>query len=392
MYKKIALILAAGKGERFGSTTAKQYQPLLGRRTIDWSIDLFQSKFGTQNVYAVASPDNETILPITKITGGITRQQSVLAGLTFLKECAEVRDDDLVFIHDAARPCVTAELIERLAAKAQNHGSAIPLLPVVDTLRRIDDSGASSIQPRENLHAAQTPQVFRFIDIHTQHLKHVSSKVTDDAALFEIDGKKLHFCPGDADNIKITHPSDLPRAEAILSQRLGDIRTGKGFDVHRLIPATENRPLMLGGIAIPHHMTLDGHSDADVVLHAVTDAVLGALCAGDIGVHFPPSDMRWKNAQSHLFLRHAVQMVQRQQGVISHVDVTLLCEAPKISPHRDAMRQKIADIMSLNINRVSVKATTTEKLGFTGRGEGIAAEAVVTVRLPFSSNTGMIAA
>ena len=375
------LIMAAGTGARFGGNTPKQYAPLLGRRVINWSIDLFQAHPKIGAIYVVTSSEDTTEFPHPTLTGGATRQESVRKALAQI-----TKTPDIVLIHDAARPCLTKEMLDRVIESCVHNRSAIPVLPVVDTLRKIEPNGHSTIQPRDYLHATQTPQAFQFKDIFELHQKYAHENVTDDAALYELDKRTLSFCAGDPDNIKITHAHDLTRAEMILSQRRGDIRIGKGFDVHRLIPATPERPLMLGGLAIAHEMTLDGHSDADVLLHAITDAILGAITEGDIGLHFPPSDPRWKNASSDQFLKHAAQLVRNKGGIISHIDTMIMCEAPKISPHRDAIRQKIADILSLPINRISIKATTTEGLGFTGRKEGIAAEAVATLRLPFSTH------
>jgi len=289
---------------------------------------------------------------------------------------------DIVLIHDAARPLISQQLIKELVTAAEKSGAAIPALPVTDTIKRNGQT-----ENREGLFTVQTPQTFRFELIDGLHQKYKDKSLTDDAALCEADGHPVTFVSGQQDNIKITHPADLIRAEQYLLARTGDVRTGQGYDVHRLIPADGSRKLMICGIEIPHTHTLEGHSDADVGLHAITDAILATICAGDIGQHFSPSDARWKNADSATFLKHAAELVAQKGGVITHIDVTLICEAPKIGPHRDVMRQRIADILQLSPQRISVKATTTEGLGFTGRREGIAAQSIVTARLPFEEAT-----
>ena len=288
---------------------------------------------------------------------------------------------DFVLIHDAVRPLVSASLITSLCTAAIASGAAVPALPVTDTVRR-----HGKTESREGLYTVQTPQVFRFELIDRLHRKYQGKSFTDDAALCEADGHAVTLVPGQQDNIKITHPADLALAEQYLFSRCGDVRTGQGYDVHRLVPpASAAQKLMLCGVAIPHNQVLEGHSDADAGLHAITDAILASICAGDIGQHFSPKDPRWKNADSAVFLKHAAELVMQQGGMITHVDVTLICEAPKIAPYRDAMRQRIAEILHLSANKISVKATTTEGLGFTGRREGIAAQSIVTVRLPFAA-------
>ncbi len=368
--KKIAaLIVAGGSGTRFGAP--KQYLPLLGKSVLQWSVDAFGGI--ADEIVAVTNPGHPQPESVRCVAGGATRQQSVRSGLAALR----ASKPDIVLLHDAARPLVTRALIETLVAAAEKSGAAIPALAVTDTVKRNGQT-----ESRDNLFTVQTPQAFDFALIDTLHEKYKDKSFTDDAALCEAEGRDVTLAAGQPDNIKITHQQDLARAESLLSLRNGDVRTGQGYDVHKLVPA-QGKKLMLCGVPIPHDFTLEGHSDADAGLHALTDALLAAIGAGDIGQHFSPSDPRWKNADSALFLRHAAHLVIAQGGLISHVDVTIVCEAPKIAPHRAAMQQRIADILNLPPARVSVKATTTEGLGFTGRREGIAAQAIATVRLPF---------
>ena len=372
MRRIAALVVAAGSGERFGGTQPKQYLPLMGKPVVQWSIDAFQKHPMILDVYVVIHPEHKNYLqhPHT-VTGGNTRQESVRLGL----EALRATKPDFVLIHDAARPLISDELITALCGETS---AAVPALPVTDTIRR-----NGKTESRDGLYTTQTPQAFPFDLIDDLHQKHKDKSFTDDAALCEAEGHTVKIISGQRDNIKITHAEDFPLAEQYLSSRLGDVRMGQGYDVHRFVSSL-SRKLMLCGISIPHDKILEGHSDADVGLHAITDAILGTIGDGDIGHHFSPTDARWKNADSAVFLKHAAELVARQGGIISHVDVTLICEAPKIAPHRESMRQKIADILGLPLHRISVKATTTEGLGFTGRGEGIAAQAVATVRLPFT--------
>jgi 2-C-methyl-D-erythritol 4-phosphate cytidylyltransferase/2-C-methyl-D-erythritol 2,4-cyclodiphosphate synthase len=376
--KKIAaLIVAAGSGERFGGDVPKQYLPLLGKTVLERSIEAFRG-VATDIVVVVNADRIPAQSQLQYVAGGSTRQQSVQNGLAALRAAKP----DIVLIHDAARPLISKQTINELIAAAEKSGAAIPALPVTDTIKRAKEGGAQT-ENREGLFTVQTPQTFRFDLIDGLHEKYKDKSLTDDAALCEADGHAVTFVPGQQDNIKITHPSDLLRAEQLLLSRTGDVRTGQGYDVHKLIPADGIRKLMICGIEIPHTHTLEGHSDADVGLHAITDAILATICAGDIGQHFSPNDTRWKNADSATFLKHAAELVAQKGGIITHIDVTLICEVPKIGPHRDIMRQRIADILQLSPQRISVKATTTEGLGFTGRREGIAAQSIVTARLPF---------
>ena len=378
-----ALIVAAGRGTRLGGTVPKQYLRLAGRPVLWHSIAAFVRHPRVDLTHVVLHPDDSAAFVeargdfdmVTGIAGGETRQQSVLLGLESLAD----RPPDQVLIHDGARPLVDAALISRTLDALAERPGAIAALPVTDTLKRAADGIAHGGIDRNGLWRAQTPQAFRFAEILAAHRAAAGAALTDDAAVAERAGLAVSLVAGTEDNIKITTAGDLERAERLLLGRLGDVRVGSGFDVHGF---AESRALMLCGIAVPHERGLAGHSDADVGIHALVDAILGALSAGDIGVHFPPSDERWRGAASAAFLQHAAALVAARGGAIAHVDVTLICERPKIGPHRAAMRAKLAELLHLPLDRVSVKATTTEKLGFTGRGEGIAAQATATLRLP----------
>jgi 2-C-methyl-D-erythritol 4-phosphate cytidylyltransferase/2-C-methyl-D-erythritol 2,4-cyclodiphosphate synthase len=306
------------------------------------------------------------------------RQDSVRAGVEALAPLAP----EIVLIHDAARPFADTTLIGRAIAAAQAHGAAVPGAPLADTVKEIDAEGFVAATPeRAKLRAVQTPQAFRFPLIRAAHRAAADSgrEYTDDAMMAEAAGHKVFVFEGSARNFKLTTPEDFVRATTEMLNALPDVRMGQGYDVHAFDAGDH---VWLGGVAIPHSHKLAGHSDADVLMHAITDAVLGAIAAGDIGAHFPPSDPQWKGAASKIFLAHACDLVRARGGMIAHIDATVICEAPKVGPHRDAIRASLADIMGLDVGRVAIKATTTEKLGFTGRREGIAALAIATVRLP----------
>ena len=383
------LIMAAGVGARAGGALPKQYQKIAGKEVLLRTIERFQAHFEPRNILTVIHPDHQSIyddleqnvsqqgnsLP-SSVPGGLTRQASVLNGLRALKQ----RQPDFVLIHDAARPFVADKVIWNVveALKAGALGTA-PGLKVVDTLKYAESDIISHTVPRDNLIAIQTPQGFAFDLLLEAHEANKSQNYTDDTALFEDSGTPITWVEGDSENFKITTPDDIKRAESMIVQEQNDIRVGSGFDVHRLEAGSS---VILCGVEIPFGKSLKGHSDADVGMHALTDAILAAISAGDIGTHFPPSDNRWRGEASSTFLKFAGDLVAQKNGSISHIGVTLICEAPKISPHKDHMRQRLADILSIDIGRVSVQATTTEKLGFTGRGEGIAAQATATVRLP----------
>jgi len=386
------LIVAAGTGERFGSRLPKQYMPLLGRPMLRWSIDAFKAHHAVTSVHVIIHPDHAALYEAAvaginnapaAIIGGGTRQQSVALGLEALAKAAQ--KPDVVLIHDAARPGITPQVITDVCDALQNAKAAIPGLAINDTVRRKTNEGVKT-ESRDGLYAVQTPQGFDFDTILKLHRQHAATPVTDDAALCELSNIAVEIVSGDKNNFKVTQAEDTAHMEQALSARFGDIRTGSGYDVHKLVKPVNDRKLMICGIDVPHDHVLDGHSDADVGLHAITDALLATICDGDIGMHFSPKDARWKNADSAKFLAHAVSLITAQGGIVTHVDVTIICEAPKIGPHRDAMRARIASIMNLPARRISVKATTTEGLGFTGRREGIAAESVVTVRLPFTAS------
>jgi 2-C-methyl-D-erythritol 4-phosphate cytidylyltransferase/2-C-methyl-D-erythritol 2,4-cyclodiphosphate synthase len=298
-------------------------------------------------------------------------------GLVALKENAP----DLVLIHDAARPFVDRELVTRVLDALAHHDGAIPALAVSDTLKRVREGLIVETMPREELFGAQTPQGFRFPAICEAHAFAAGRALTDDAAVAEAAGLSVALVEGSPDNIKLTSVEDFLRAERMLASA-SSMRVGHGFDVHRFAPGDH---VWLCGVRIPHECKLEGHSDADAGLHAITDALLGAIGAGDIGLYFPPSDEKWRGASSDIFLAHAAGLVRAKGGSIENVDVTLICERPKVSPHRQAMIERVAAILDIAPERVSVKATTSERLGFTGRQEGLAAEAVACVRLPFES-------
>ncbi len=383
MPRTAVLVVAAGKGERAGHDVPKQYRSLLGKPMLRWaveafarhdSIDLMQIVIGADDQADYASA-MEGLNALPPLAGGPTRQHSAMHGLEALAH----HKPDFVLIHDAARPLVSSALISRVVDALQaGADAAVPLLPVADTLRRQEDGKWITV-PRDGLLRAQTPQGFRFAAILKAHRDFAQQQVTDDMALAEAAGLKIVSVPGEESNMKVTTREDFGVAERLLLSRLGDTRTGFGFDAHRF---TAGDHVWLCGMKIAHDHGLEGHSDADAGLHALTDAILGAIGAGDIGLHFPPSEARWKDAPSWKFLEHAASLVHEAGGAIVHCDVTLICERPKISPHRDAMRARIAEILKLDIARVSVKATTTEGMGFTGRGEGLAAQAVASVRMP----------
>jgi 2-C-methyl-D-erythritol 4-phosphate cytidylyltransferase/2-C-methyl-D-erythritol 2,4-cyclodiphosphate synthase len=373
-----ALIVAAGVGARSGSATPKQFAIVAGKPMVAHSHASLGGHPMIERVLVAIGPDQEAALTaalgnVSHITGGATRRLSVLAGLEALAADAP----DLVLIHDAARPFVPRAVIDRLLAALGERPGAVPALPVADTLARGDED-LGEVVPRDRLHRIQTPQAFVFSDILAAHRSWQGEEPTDDAQLLRAAGKTVALVEGDTMLEKITHPADFAAAETRHDATLR-VRSASGYDVHRLEVGEE---LWLGGVLIPHDKGLSGHSDADVALHAITDALLGTIAAGDIGTHFPPSDPQWRGADSGRFLQHAAGLITAQGGVIDFIDLTLICEAPKIGPHREAMRARIAALLQLPVGRISVKATTTEKLGFTGRGEGIAAQAVATVRVP----------
>ena len=312
------------------------------------------------------------------VIGGATRQESVRRGLEALADDAP----DHVLIHDAARPLITSKVISAVVAALESGAdAALPMVAASDTLRRQDADGRWTLVPRDKLYRAQTPQGFVYAKILAAHREHAQEEVTDDVALAELAGLKVQMVEGEEKNIKVTRKEDFALAEALLaknSNEAGDVRTAAGYDVHKFMDGDH---IWLCGLKIPHSHGLEGHSDADVGLHAITDALLGCIGEGDIGQHFPPTDERWRDAASWKFLDHAASLVAAKGGVINHVDVTIICERPKVGPHRDAMKAKISEILNIDPLRVRVMATTTKGLGFTGQREGIAAQAIATVKL-----------
>ncbi|MSO99443.1 MAG: bifunctional 2-C-methyl-D-erythritol 4-phosphate cytidylyltransferase/2-C-methyl-D-erythritol 2,4-cyclodiphosphate synthase [Acetobacteraceae bacterium] len=371
-----AILVAAGTGSRFGADIPKQFLTLLGQPVIRHAARALIEAGATLQPVGEATPIAKALegLPhLPTVPGGATRQESVRAGLLALRSFAP----DFVLVHDAARPVIPPGTVPALLAALSHAPGAIPAAPVADTLKRAENGLILETVPREGLFRAQTPQAFRFPALLAAHHAGVTG-ATDDASLLEALGQSVAVVPGSELNIKLTYPDDLARLEAAMTIPMLP-RAGTGFDVHVL---TDNRPLVLCGVTVPHDKGLSGHSDADVGIHALCDAIYGALAEGDIGRHFPPSEASWKNADSALFLAHAAARIAARGGRLVNADVTLICERPKIAPHAQAMRERLASILGVDVGFVSVKATTTERLGFTGRGEGIAAQAVAMVLLP----------
>jgi 2-C-methyl-D-erythritol 4-phosphate cytidylyltransferase / 2-C-methyl-D-erythritol 2,4-cyclodiphosphate synthase len=376
------IIVAAGSGSRAGGD--KQWRSLGGKLVLRWSAEALLDA-GADELIIVVAPGAEPRVAEAldglshwrAIAGGETRAQSVRAGLAALACPA----DQPVLIHDAARPLLERAVIDRLIAALSDADGALPALPVADSLRRGADGRMAGVVDREGLWRAQTPQAFRRGTIEAAYAAWTGPDgPTDEAVVVERHGGRVALVAGDPRLMKLTYPEDFAMAEALLSQATRyQTRMGSGYDVHRWGPGGS---VWLCGIEVPHDQTLIGHSDADAGLHALTDALLGAIAQGDIGDHFPPTDPKWKGASSDLFLLHAAELVAARGGRIVNVDVTLICERPKVKPHRQAMRERIAGLLSLPLDAVSVKATTTEGLGFTGRGEGLAAQAVATVEIP----------
>jgi 2-C-methyl-D-erythritol 4-phosphate cytidylyltransferase / 2-C-methyl-D-erythritol 2,4-cyclodiphosphate synthase len=387
------VVVAAGRGARLGAERPKQYLPCAGKPLLAHTLEALAAAWPFSAVTVAIHADdralyNDTLAQLSPgaraaigplAIGGATRQRSVLAGLEAL---ASARPD-LVLIHDAARPFPSRSLVARAVEAAEAHGAAAPGTPLSDTVKQVDAEGkVLATPPRANLRAVQTPQAFRFPLILGAHRSAAANGVgdlTDDVAVAEWFGAPAFVFEGDPMNVKVTTMQDLRAAEARITGAATETRVGQGVDVHAFAPGDQ---VWLCGVRIPHSQALSGHSDADVGLHALADALYGALAEGDIGAHFPPSDPQWKGAPSHLFLAHAAERVRARGGVIIHLDATLICEAPKIGPRREAMRARVAEIAGVEVGRVAVKATTTERLGFTGRNEGIACLATATVRLP----------
>lgn len=389
-----ALIVAAGRGSRAGEGLPKQYRQLHGQPMLARTLSAFLAHPGIDSTIVVIHPDDYDLYEATIralpsspmallpcVHGGGTRQDSVRNGL----EALSAFSPDIVLVHDAARPFGSPDLISRAIEAARHWDAAVPGSPVTDTIKVVGlQSEVISTPDRATLRAVQTPQAFRFpllLEVHRKAAAAGLHAFTDDGALAEWAGLPVHVFEGESGNIKLTHPADFLEAER-LSRGVSMTyitKLGTGFDVHAF---GEGDHVWLGGIEVPHDRGVIAHSDGDVILHALTDAILGALADGDIGTHFPPSDPQWRGASSDRFLAHAVKLVRERGGIVDHLDTTLLCEKPRLGPHREAMRQRIAHIAGLRLDQVSLKATTTEKLGFTGRSEGIAAQAAATIRLP----------
>ena len=382
--KIAAIIVAAGRGTRAGGEIPKQYREIGGRPVLARTLDLFLAHPQVGPVIAVISAEDsqrfEALEPmlagqVESVTGGSTRTASVWAGLQALEKHAP----DAVLIHDAARPFLSAALLSRLAAALDQHNAVIPILAGVDAMIELDAAGqiVKAVE-RSQFAGAQTPQAFRFRELMRAYGQLGETALPDDAAVALAAGLTVQTIAGESGNYKLTHPEDFARAEAMLRTDHSVTVTGQGFDVHRLEAAES---MMLCGVEIREGLGLVGHSDADVALHALTDAILGAAGKGDIGQHFNPSDARWSGAASHQFVSHAVELLRQSGGTLLHADITIIGERPKVGPYRDAMRHRVAGLLGLDPKRVNIKATTTEGLGFTGRGEGLAAQAVVSARI-----------
>jgi 2-C-methyl-D-erythritol 4-phosphate cytidylyltransferase / 2-C-methyl-D-erythritol 2,4-cyclodiphosphate synthase len=381
-----AIVVAAGRGVRAGGAVPKQYREVRGAPVIRHALSLFTTHPQVTLVQPVIHRDDAATFAEAAAgldlraaaIGGATRQISVRAGL----EALEKARPDIVLVHDAARPFTSPALISRAIAAGAG-GAAIPGLALTDTVKEVNAEGrVVATRDRNRLRTVQTPQAFRYGDLlaaHRRALEAGRDDFTDDAALAEWAGMNVTIFEGETGNMKLTTEEDFARMAAADWNVLADVRTGIGYDVHSFV---EGDHVWLGGVRIPYSQSLSGHSDADVPLHALVDAILGALADGDIGAHFPPSDPQWRGAPSEKFLAFAVDRVRRRGGRIAHLDITIVCEAPRVGPHRDAMRARIAEIAGVGIDRVAVKATTNEKLGFIGRQEGIAAMATATIRLP----------
>ena len=381
-----ALVVAAGRGTRLGRELPKQYVSIGGRTVLQRTLEALLSHEAVGTIQVVISEEDRARyaaavegLPrlSSPVIGGATRQQSVRNGL----EALVSRPPALVLVHDAARPFVSRETIGRVIAACDATHGAIPVMPVTETVKRVESGMLTATIPREALATAQTPQGFPYAPLLAAHRKAAEAgnhELTDDAAVAALAGIEVRAVEGSRENVKLTNAEDFDRAERMLAMAT-ETRIGQGFDVHQFGPGGS---VWLCGVEIHHDRGLIGHSDADVGLHALTDALLGAIGDGDIGQHFPPSDPKWKGASSDRFLADAVRRVRERGGRVVNLDVTMVCESPKISPHRDAMRARVAEIAGIDVSRVAVKATTSEKMGFTGRGEGIVALATASVAMP----------
>ena len=387
MVKTAALVLAGGRGIRASGGTPKQYREIAGTPLLRVALRVFVDHPAIDIVGVVIHPDDIALYEnasvdialLPPVFGGVTRQESAFNGLRGLSDFAP----DNVLIHDGARPFVSADTISRVVDALVNDSAVLAAVPVTDTIKREKSDGTvGQTVDRDGLWRAQTPQGFHYDAIMGAHEQFLGQSLTDDAAVAEAAGHLVRLVEGNEDNFKVTAPDDFKRAEdqmnASKGVSMGETRVGSGFDVHRFQPGES---VILCGVKIPHDQSLAGHSDADVGMHALTDAILGAICESDIGAYFPPSEPKWHNANSEIFLAKAAELVAQRGGSILHVDVTLICESPKIGPYRDSMRSRLSEILALDMGRISVKATTTERLGFTGRGEGIAGQATATILL-----------
>lgn len=379
--KTHALIVAAGVGARAGLDVPKQFEIIGGKPMVRHSAERLSSHPAIDQIWIVVAAGqeaqlNQALAPLSSyklVIGGTTRQQSVYNGLSAIRQAGGAK---YVLVHDAARPFVSDQVIDRLLDQLKSASAAIPILPSVDTMVQVRDARLEQTVDRNSLWRVQTPQAFDFLKLIAAHENFDADRdASDDAQIFQAAGHKVSTVEGDEALKKYTLPDDFADKG---TKHMRQIRTGMGYDVHRLAAGEE---LWLGGVKIDHDKGLAGHSDADVLLHALTDALLGTIAAGDIGDHFPPSDPQWRGAASSRFVEHAASLIAAKGGIIQNVDMTVICEAPKIKPHREAIRRKIADILSIAMDQVSIKATTTEGLGFPGRGEGIAAQAIATISL-----------
>jgi len=384
--KTVVIIVAAGRGSRAGNGPAKQYRSIAGVPLLRRTLNTVSELLPTALIQVVIGPDdidlyNQATVGIEllpPVTGGASRQESVYNGL---KAAAELEPTN-VLVHDAARPFISANIIAALmdSLAVNSVQAVVPVVPIVDTLNRVSEGAVTERVDRQGLYSVQTPQGFKFSALLEAHRSAKGSELTDDGAVMEAAGHKVHVCTGDGGNFKITHEEDFMKAETCIMNGLGDIRTGTGYDVHRFEAGDH---LWLCGVQLPFTKTLKGHSDADVALHAVTDAILSAVAEGDIGTHFPPNDEKWRGASSDIFVRRAAEIIREKSGVVANIAVCIVCEEPKVGPHRALMTERLASLLDIDPKRVSVQATTTEKLGFTGRKEGIAAQATATIRLPW---------
>jgi 2-C-methyl-D-erythritol 4-phosphate cytidylyltransferase/2-C-methyl-D-erythritol 2,4-cyclodiphosphate synthase len=376
----VVLIVAAGRGHRVGGEIPKQYVELNGLPILYRTVQAFKNSSPDCVIRVVIHPDDRSLYDdavrdlelLDPVSGGATRQESVRLGLESLVDL----EPELVLIHDAARPFIDGKTIERVITALGSADGALPVLPVTDTLKRSEGDNVVATVDRSTIWRAQTPQGFHYNKIREAHQQVVGKELTDDASVAELAKLEVVMVEGDQRNIKVTTVEDLARP--FPANQSWETRVGSGFDVHRF---KDGDFVTLCGIKVPHDKSLEGHSDADVALHALTDAILGAIGMGDIGQHFPPSEEKWRGAPSDQFLAYAVKLLKQHNGEIGNIDLTIICEAPKIGAHRVAMEERLSQILETEIDRINVKATTTEKLGFTGRGEGIAAQATASVKI-----------